>query len=118
MLFDMLFDPFLGELVTDASGGLPRFFFIPLFPRRGGEPNEVVYESNQRLRPTLRVHIKDRGRGELEFVSAVSRAVIDSPLFLPTRLITAFALDCPTNFFFFFDAPVWRSSGGTNIRTP
>lgn len=132
------------ELVKDdpsvgACVGEPPWFNVPLEPRRGSKKNDAIFESDQRGRSTLRLQIKNRGRGELEFSSGlkISRACInagpfdtnacdaDPPQVFP--LGTSFALTCPEGIIPFNNAPFWRTTDfsggdnvplGCNIRTP
>lgn len=99
------------ELVKEAGcGGPPSFLGVPLPPKRGGKPNEVIFESDQRHRPTLRLQVKNRGRGELEFASGLK---IDRACIFPDGgdelLRTEFSLVCPEVITFNPEPPAfWR----------
>lgn len=137
----ILFDPVAGvDLVRDVPlaagicGGVP--IIGPLVPRAGGAADEVIFESDQRVRPTLRLQVKNRGNGFIEFSSGlkIDRACINDGvaqggLLFPKALQTSFVLTCapPCNIGYAV-APTWRVSGpsggchgaanGSNIRTP
>jgi hypothetical protein len=143
----ILFDPGVpAELVRDtpldADGncvGVPGFL-LPWFtlpPRPGGEPDDVIFESNQAVRPTLRLQVKNRGSGFIEFSSGlkVDRACINDGVSdgdenaFPKTLRTSFRLACADGCNIDYAvAPTWRVSGssggchgaanGSNIRTP
>lgn len=134
---EILFDMNQGtELVTNCVGAPP--FLLPgaaLPARRGGKPNEVIFESDSRVRPTFKVQVKNRGRGVLEIGSGlkVDRACINDtvppqpapPPGVPIR--TSFALVCPSpcgTISYDDDSTLWRTTGrsggngGWNIKTP
>ncbi|MGE0681102.1 MAG: hypothetical protein AB7P69_09430, partial [Candidatus Binatia bacterium] len=127
--------PGVAELVKDAVGGLcvgvPSFLQpgVALPARRGSKANDAIFESDQRQRPTLRVQVKNRGRGVLEFASGlkISRACINDTVppqpapVVPIR--TSFALVCPcgpqppppappvTTVIPYAASPNWRTTG-------
>lgn len=119
------------EILTPPGGAelvdAPACIGVPLSARRGSKINDAIFESDQRQRPTCRVQIKDRGRGELEFALKVDRVSISGAG--GAFLGTAFQLDCDSGVVIPFAAvPTWRITGsaggnhggpnGVNIRTP
>jgi hypothetical protein len=107
------------ELVLDRNLEVPPFVGTAMQPKRGGKATEVTFETASSSRPSLNVRVSDKGRGSLEFVLTVDRAVIESPSApFPTPLTTAFSVDCPSKVFVFDNSATWRATDGTNIRTP
>lgn len=118
---EVLFDESPGgaELVLDRFFAVPAFIGLVIPASAGGKANEVKFESPSSPRPTVKLRVVDKGKGSLEFILNVDRAVIDLPLVpFPTALTTAFSVDCPGKTSAFEKTATWRSTMGSNIRTP
>ena len=108
--------------------------FQTLPASRGGKPNDVSFQSNQRTRPTLKAQAKSRTNGTIEVCVTVDRAVIDpAPPGVSTQpcvdgetadLTFSFDLDCSSGPIAFSESATWRVPKATcpidfpSMRTP
>lgn len=132
----ILFDPAIDTELIQAPWIGQR-----ILAKRGSRPNEAIFESDPRVRPTLRVLIENLGQGLLDFTLKVDRAIVLNASWNPSpgagELEIAFDLEdidaltrCPHSFHPVFEiTPDWNTTGpsgilghlsdrGWNIRTP
>jgi hypothetical protein len=136
----VLFDPAIGTELIPAPWIGQR-----ILARRGSKPNEAIFETDRRVRPTLRIEIENLGKIEdlgqalLDFTLKVDRAIVLNASWNPGAgdLETAFDLEdvdslarCPHAFQPVFETSAeWNTTGpsgilghipgrGWNIRTP